>query len=385
MGIAILALGGFIAASMLRPASDPGLALASAEASSSVSSAVPPDPSVEPSTAPDPTAEPTPQPTPAGPPQELAMGGWATVTVGELNVRTSPGPDQASVYLLVQGAVVHVAEGPTVIDGGNWYRVASLGGASGWASSGSVDAPYLQMLVNDPTLIRCGTVARPVFEIVNGAPQPRDPLLIGNMALPVAAFSDLSLSAIELLRGMDQEACFFAELGADGAPRVGSELNVSACGHAEADGGFFRLRPAAGGSHSLSSQVKDPAVLHPALLVGGPAEDRKSSNIQTLVAMMANEGVTGCIHTSVVEGRSGVTGYRSVDVSQCSLVHEYDADSLKLSPASGGDVAWIKLTADGYQPGLFPLETPVLVLANAHADDSGRSAYAWIGGETSCE
>jgi hypothetical protein len=126
-------------------------------------------------------------------------------------------------------------------------------------------------------------------------------------------------------------------------------------------------------------------VLHPALLVGGPPEDRKSSNIRTLVAMMANEGVTGCIHTSVVEGRSGVSGYRSVDVSQCSRVHEYNADSLKLSPASGGDVAWIKLTADGYQPGLFPLETPVFVLANAHADDRGRSAYAWVGGDTSCE
>ena len=380
MGIAILALSGFIAASILRPARDPGLATASVEASSAVAIPVA---SASASTAPSATAEPTPEPTPAGPPQEIATGGWATVTVGELNVRRSAGQDEASVYRLVQGAVVNVTEGPTTIDGGNWYRVASLGGASGWASSGWIAEPYLETIVDDPTLIRCGTVTRPVFEIVDGSPRPHDPLHIGDLALPVAAFSDLSLGVIELLRGMEQEACFSAELGAGGMPVVRTELNVGACGHAAADGSFFRLRPAAGGA-SLSSQVKEPVVLHPAILAGGPPDDRKSSNIRTIVAMMANEGVVGCINASAVGGADDVIGYRSADVSQCSIVHEYNEHSLKLTPAAGGEVAWIKLTAEGHEPGRFPLETPVSVGVNAQASDDGRSAYAWIAGEPGC-
>jgi hypothetical protein len=379
MGIAILALSGFIAASILRPASDPGLATGSIEPSSVAS----PEASQRASATPTTTVEPTPEPTPAGPPQEIAAGGWATVTAGELNVRRSPGKDEASVYRLVQGAVVNVAEGPTSIDGGNWYRVASLGGASGWASSGWIADPYLETLVDDPTLIRCGKVTQPVFEIVDGSPRPDDPLRVGGLALPVAAFSDLSLGVIELLRGMDQEACFSAEVGAGGVVVVRTELNVGACGHATADGSYFRLRPAAGGA-SLSSQVKEPVVLHPSILAGGPSDDRKSSNIRTIVAMMANEGIVGCINASAVGGADDVTGYRSADVSQCSIVHEYNEHSLKLTPAAGGEMAWIKLTAEGYQPGLFPLETPVSVGINAQASDDVRSAYAWIAGEPGC-
>jgi hypothetical protein len=268
-----------------------------------------------------------------------------------------------------------------VIGGANWYRVASLGGATGWASSGWQSEPYLETLVDDPTLIRCGDVMRPVFDIVNGEPTPHDPLRIGRMAVPVAAFSEISLAVIELLRGMGQEACFSATLGSAGVPVVGTELNVSACGHAAAEGSFFRLRPAADGNVPLANQVRDPVVVHPSVLVGGPPEDRKSSNIRTIVAMMANDSVSGCIYVNVAP--NGVA-HRSVDVAQCSVVHEYNADSIKLTPASDGDMAWIKLTADGYQAGQFPLETPVHVSLNASAGDQGRAAYAWRADDADC-
>jgi hypothetical protein len=383
MGLAILALGGFIAASMIR--GDPS-AVAAGDPSAASSGAAPQTlPSASSTDAPASTAtpRPTPEPTPAGPPVELAVGGWATVTVGELNVRGGAGRDHDSRYRLVEDAVVHIAEGPVSADGGNWYRVASLGGAAGWVSSGWGQDPFLDILVDDPTLIRCGTVTRPVFEIVDGSPRPADPLHIGRLALPVAAFSDLSLGVIELMRGMEQEACFSAVVGASGLPVIRTELNVGACGHAAADGNFYRLRPAAGGA-SLASQVKEPVVLHPSLLVGGPPDDRKSSNLRAIVTMMANEGVTGCINASAVGGRDAVIGYRSVDVSQCSVVHEYNEHSLKLTPAAGGEVAWIKLSAEGYEPGRFPLETPVSVGVNAQASDDGRSAYAWIAGEPGC-
>lgn len=383
MGLAILALGGFIAASLLRPGADPAAAagptasatsdlLASAEASPVATSK--------------PTASPvpTPVPTPAGPPAEVAVGGWATVTVGELNVRSAAGEDARSVYRLVEGAVVNVADGPTAVAGANWYRVASLGGASGWVSSGWVAEPYLATLVDDPTLIRCAKVGRAVFDIVDGTPAPRDPLRIGDLAVPAAAFDDVSLGAIELMRGMGQEVCFSAQAGSDGLPNIRTELYAAACGHAVAEGDFFRLRPAAGDNASLSSQVKDPVVVHPSLLIGGPPDDRKSTNLRTIVSMMANEGGMGCINVSVVERDGKVTAHRTVDVQQCSIVTEYNRDSLKLTPASGGDLAWIKLTADGYQAGQFPLETPISVSVNASASDEMRAAYAWRYGEGGC-
>ena len=75
----------------------------------------------------------------------------------------------------------------------NVTRDEALG--SGWEVE-----PFLTTLVEDPTLIRCGEVARPVFDVVNGAPIPHDPIRIGELALPAAGFSDLSLAAIESAR-----------------------------------------------------------------------------------------------------------------------------------------------------------------------------------------
>jgi hypothetical protein len=378
MGLAILALGGFIAASLLGPdqnavvASEPGQTAAAATAAAT--------PTATESEAPAATPDPTPQPTPAGPPAEVALGGWATVTVGELNVRRNAGEDNESLYRLVEGAVVHVAEGPSVIGGGNWYRVASLGGAAGWASAGWVADPFLQTLVDDPTLIRCGEVQREVFAIEGGRPEPRDPLRIDDLAVPAAAFDADSLAVLELIRGMQREACFSAEVGGNGVPVIRAELNAEACGHAVADGDFFRLRPASGEGVPLTSQVKVPVVLHPALLTG-PPDDRKSSNLRTIVAMMANEGASGCINASAIEGEGTLQVHRSANIAQCSVVHEYNRDSLKLSPASGGQMAWIKLSGDGYQAGQFPLETPVMVSVHASASNTDRQAYAWAAGD----
>jgi hypothetical protein len=380
MGLAILALGGFIGASLLSPdqnavvASEPSLTpepSMTAEASRTATASEPPAATA--------TADPTPEPTPAGPPAEVAVGGWATVTVGELNVRSNAGADNESRYRLVEGAVVHVAEGPTTIDGGNWYRIASLGGAAGWVSAGWVAEPFLTTLVDDPTLIRCGPVQREVFAIEGGRPEPRDPLRIDDLAVPAAAFDEESLAVLELIRGMQREACFSAVVGGNGLPVIRAELNADACGHAVAEGDFFRLRPASGDGVSLSSQVNVPIVIHPSLLIGGSPDDRKSSNMRTILSMMANDGAIGCVNGGVIEGEGTIQVHRAANTSQCSVVHEYNRDSLKLSPASGGPTAWIKLSADGYQAGQFVLETRVTVNVNAWSANGDQQAYAWAG------
>ena len=144
-------IGGFVVTMLLRPND----ALVGATPPSATPSAT-----AEPTATAAPTATPapTPEPTPAGPPQEVPVGAWATVAVDELNVRSAAGTDATSNYILVKGAVVQVAEGPTVVEDLNWYRVASLGGAVGWVTSGWVAEPFMTTLVEDPTLIRCGDV-----------------------------------------------------------------------------------------------------------------------------------------------------------------------------------------------------------------------------------
>ena len=215
-GALLLLVGGLVAGLLLRP--DDGVAIESPSPSASTPAASnSPAPTVEPTVAA--STSPTPVPTPAGPPQELALGAWASVAVDELNVRSAANTTAASNYLLVRGAVVHVAEA-AVVDGLNWYRIASLGGASGWATSGWVAEPFMTTLVEDPTLIRCGEIKRSVFDIVDGAPQPHDPLSMGDLSLPVAAFSDFSLGALELMRGVGAEACVTAQLNAAGTPTV---------------------------------------------------------------------------------------------------------------------------------------------------------------------
>jgi hypothetical protein len=335
----------------------------------------------EPTTAATPVPTASPIPTPAGPPIDVAVGGWATVTGGELQVRRAAGLGEESVYQLAEGAIVNVAEGPTVMDGGNWYRVASLGGATGWAPSGWEPEPYLETVAAGPQLAECGLVQRPVFEVAGGAVTPNDPLRIGSFALPATAFDAHSLGAIELMRGMGGEVCFSARLGADGLPEMSTEIGVNACGHAAFDGAIYRLEPTDDDSVPLAAQVMEPTVVHPALLEGGPPDHRMSSNLQTVMSVMANDGSSGCLSANVTQRSDATDSQRSLSTSQCSIVEAYDEYSLRYSPASGGPTAWIKLPGADYSRGISPSEHPVMISVDASASDQDRWAGAYSNGE----
>jgi len=326
---------------------------------------------------PRPTASerPTPEPTPAGPPVELAVGDWATVTVNELNVRAAAGEQQDSRYRLVRGAVMTVAEGPEVVNGGNWYRVASLGGVAGWVSSGWIADPYLETILNDPVLIRCGEVANPVFDMVDGVPNPREVLRVGDFAVPSNKLDEMTLAAIELARGIRSEVCVTAQVGSDGLPFLRSEPRANACGHAVADGQAFWLRPAADQEADVSSQVKDPALVHP-ILLGGPAENRQSSNLRSLLTMMSHEGAAGCVQASININSGDVESYRTVSIGQCSIVTEYNDQNLKLHPATGGPTAWIKLPKDGSRRDEIPLDRPIEVYVSTDMNPDGVWSWA---------
>ena len=373
-GGAVILLWSLVAFSILGNDEPPPVAAGDASPTPALSSSA--QPTIAASAEPSATPEPTPKPTPAGPPVELAVGDWATVTADELHVRAAAGQNQDSRYRLIRGAVVTVAEGPVAANGGNWYRVASLGGAAGWVSSGWIADPYLDTILNDPVLIRCGEVANPVFELVDGAPQAREVLRVGDFAVPANKLDVVTLATIELARGTGTEVCVTAQVGSDGLPLLRSEPAVSACGHAVADGQAFWLRPAADMDGDVAYQIKDPALVHPILLTG-PADHRMTDNLRTLLTMMSRDGAAGCVDSNVNVGRDGVTTHhKGANLRQCSIVSAFSDTSIQLRPATGGPTVWIKFQKDGYRPEM-PLETPVDVVLSASVAPDGLYADAW--------
>jgi hypothetical protein len=293
MAVAILAVGGFVAASVLpTPQVEPAVAGASESPQATATAAATPDatPSPEPSPSstpaaptsdPAPTQAPTAAPAPAGPPHELAPGGWATVSVGELNVRSEPSLSATSVYRLVRSAVVHLLEEPpTTRDGLAWYRVVSLGGARGWAASGSVDTPFMTMLVEDAYLLHCGAVDGRIFDVVDGRLEARDPIRIGGLALPTARFTDAELGLFELVRAVRGEVCFGIQAAADGSATIYVDTGTPACGRPEMANGVYRLVPAPDVDAVTEAQVKEAALVHPAVLSSWRGDDRSSANLR---------------------------------------------------------------------------------------------------------
>lgn len=379
----VVLTGGFIAGSILGPDNEDAIGATSPTESTSLTPTPPSSPTLTSTAQATATAPPSPSPvpTPADPPLDIALGAWATVAVDELNVRSEAGTDAASNYRLVRGAVVFVAEGPANAAGMNWYRVASLGGAVGWVASGRVAEPFLTILPPetgqdvDGALTRCGTIESAVFDIVGGVPTPHDPITLGDLALPAAAFSEVSLGAMELLRGVGGQACFTAKVGPGGAPAVDARLTANACGHAVLDGNLLRLHPAEGQTIPGGFEVTDPAYVHPEVLAGAFADDPLEANLRNVVDLMgATPDSTGCIHFGVNERGSRVGHETSVDTRQCFIVSERASGGITLSAAAGGESKRL-LVSDNTAADL-PLAVPIRL--GLFAGSQGTVSYGYV-------
>ena len=309
------------------------------------------------------------------------MGAWAAVAVDELNVRGEPGADAVSNYRLVRGAVVHVAEGPANVAGLNWYRIASLGGAAGWVASGLVAEPFLTILPPESgqevegALARCGRIVSAVFDFINGVPTPHDPIILGDLALPAAAFSDVALGAMELLRGVGGTACFTAQVGPAGVPAVDARLTANACGHAVVEGNLLRLHPAAGQTPGGSQKVTEATFVHPEVLAGAFADDPLEANLRNVVDLMgAAADSSGCIHFGVLERGSRVGHETSVDTRQCFIVSERANGGITLSAAAGGESRRL-LVSDNSAADL-PLAVPIRL--GLYAGSQGTVSYGYV-------
>jgi len=356
MGIAILALGGFIAASMLRPTAEPAVGVASAEPSASATAGAPSASArLAPSATEEPPPDATPEPTPAGPPQELAVDGWATVTVGELNVRGEPGLDASSVYRLVRGAIAHVAEGPASADGYYWYRIVSLGGARGWAAGGTEASPFMETLTDFDFSLQCGTVESAAWIEHDDEVEAADPIRIGSYALPAAAFDDFELGILHLLWGTGEEACFGTALDADREPTVYADIMAIACGHPEraGRGEAITLQPAPGQDVIVDYQVKRPTVVHGVLssLAEGSSAGQNLRGVLEVATL--DDNAHRCVHARSTEGPGSVDRFQQVDGHQCLIVDEW-SDVIRLR-VPGADAPPVQLAATGTRPDDVPL------------------------------
>lgn len=387
-GLLMLLVGGFVAGSLLRPEADGVIAGATPSASATVSPSPTSTPSDKPTPSPTPAATPaptrtatatptpavaasaTPAPVPVGPAQQLAVGGWATVTVGALNVRAAPDAESASSYSLVEGAVASVLEGPVGADGLDWYRITSIGGARGWAASGPASNPYLSTIAESDDLVRCGTVERDVLAVVNGRVETRDPIHIGELALPRAAFDDEELGALELMRATGGEACFSASTRADESVVVYAQFNYYACGRARETGDLIELRPSTGMDVVVEYQVKDVVVIHPAIL-DRSGSSQMSANIRGVLRWMARSGGWGCLSHGINEGPDGTVGGVQLDARGCGVVESAAGGNVVLRAASGGDA--ITLVEASVDPAL-PIGSPASIIAWYFDFPDGRSA-----------
>jgi hypothetical protein len=358
---------------MLRPASEPAVGVASAEPSASAAVAAPTaSTSLAPSATEEPTQQPTPQPTPAGPPQELAVDGWATVTVGELNVRSEPGLDASSVYRLVRGAIAHVAEGPASADGYNWYRIASLGGARGWATSGTTASPFLETVTRGGDLVQCGQVIAPVF--AEGTLTPVEVIRVGDMALPPAAFEPGELGGFALARGTSQEVCVTAVRG-DPSPTVYVEMSHAGCGHPVVSGDRLEFHPMAGMDVVAEYQHKDVVRIHPAVLDPKGKDDALTDNMIAILQWMSLDPRSwGCLMQGVHESPDREVGGIQLDIRGCGVIESQTADRVTVRAAAGTDQAiTLTLTPESTVDPALPTGVPVGMIAWGFDDLNMRS------------
>jgi hypothetical protein len=339
MGLAILALGGFIAASLLRPAADASLVAGSLEPSRSAAvdhAATDTPRTPDPTATQAPTLSPTPIPTPAGPPNEIDPEGWATVTVGELNVRDEPGLESRSGSRLVRGAVGHVVEGPVEADGYLWYRIVSLGGTRGWAAAGTEASPFLRTLSQDDVLVHCDTVTTAAWSDPDGDVRAIDPIRIGDVAVPAQAFDDFELGVLNLLYGTGGEACITAIADVAGTPIVYADMLGIACGRAAhvADRETIALYPAAGQDVIAEYQVKRETIVH-GVLSSAVDTSPTGQNLRGILEIATfDEGARRCVHARSTEGPEGVDRFQQVDGHQCLVVEEWTPNSVRLATPS---------------------------------------------------
>ena len=267
-----------------------------------------------------------------------------------------------------------VSEGPQVVGGANWYRIASLGGVTGWVRSGWVADPYLETILNDPVLIaaarspiRCSTWSM--------APQWRA-RSCGWATSPSRATSSTAPWPPSSGPGNPRGSV------RDGAGRLrrasGTPVGT----------GSERMRPCGGRRTSLLAATRSrpggrrfPADQGPGTRPPDPPGRAGGESAIEQHAVAADDDVArGC--RGLRPGQHQHRRRRGPEPSRRDHRAVQHRDRVQrpesqAAPCRGWSTAWIKLPKDGSSPDDIPLERPIEVYISADVYPEGISSYAW--------
>src|SRR5687767_581334 len=208
-GILIIGLIGYVGASVLRLADDPGNAAASGTPGGSfqVSATPSPSPSSTPLAAhPSSSAGPSPtlRPQPATP---LLAGQWATVVTDLVNLRSTPRLVASVVGEAGRGEIVFVlaSEAPVEVDGFTWYPVVADPNEVGWVAGHGPTEQLLRSDAPSADLTWCGLPTAPVFDMRDL--QMGSEAVVAGLPVPTDLLGRTAASAIELMWGAEFPVC----------------------------------------------------------------------------------------------------------------------------------------------------------------------------------
>jgi hypothetical protein len=208
-GILIIGLVGYVGASVLRIADDPGNAAASATPSTSLEASATPSPSPSPTPlAAIPSSSPGPSPTlrpqPATP---LLRGQWATVVTDLVNLRSTPRLVASVVGQAGRGEIVFViaSEAPVDVDGFTWYQVVADPDEIGWVAGHGPTEQLLRSDAPSAELVWCGPLTAAVFDMRDQ--QLGDEAVVAGLPVPTDLLGRTAASAIELMWGAEFPVC----------------------------------------------------------------------------------------------------------------------------------------------------------------------------------
>ena len=230
-GILIIGLIGYVGASVLRLADDPGNAAASGT----------PESSLEPSDTPSPSASPTPlaalpsssagpsptlRPQPATP---LLAGQWATVVTDLVDLRSTPRLAASVVGQAGREEIVFVlaTEAPVEVDGFTWYQVVADPNEVGWAAGHGPTEQLLRADAPSVSLTWCGPLSAPVIRGLDQAME--DEAVVAGLPVPTSVLGRGASAGLELMWGAEIPVCVSLTIGAGTTMAAAVDLEGSFC------------------------------------------------------------------------------------------------------------------------------------------------------------
>jgi len=230
-GILIIGLIGYVGASVLRLADDPGQAAASETPSASPETSATPSPSPSPTPlAAVPSSSPGPSPTlrpqPATP---LLAGQWASVVTDLVNLRATPRLAASVVGQAGRGEIVFVlaSEAPVEIDGFTWYQVVADPNEVGWVAGHGPTEQLLRSDAPSAEIVWCGLLTAPVIREQDQ--ELDDQAAVAGLPVATSALGPGASAALELMWGAEIPVCVSLTIDAGTTMAAAVDLEESFC------------------------------------------------------------------------------------------------------------------------------------------------------------